>query len=170
MLNGLHLCSVFLTSGHSKHFTVSPHIHPFKHTFTHRRRSEPRKATVSSSGAVRVKCLAQEHIDTQTSNLPVTSQQPYTSWATLCRHNKCINNKIKSLHSRRDLWNKTRSQSMKASGIDTIQTQQSGLYCWMFILGWKWSSMVTFKVSKFNSTHDQGEDCSLRADVSDFMV
>ena len=28
MVNGLHLYSAFLTSGHSKSFTVWPHIHP----------------------------------------------------------------------------------------------------------------------------------------------
>ena len=80
-VNGLHLYSAFLTSGHSKHFTILPNIHPFIHTFTHRRRSQPRKTTASSSGAVRVRCLAQGHLDTRlrevedrTSNLPVTSQ------------------------------------------------------------------------------------------------
>ena len=52
------------------------------HTFTHRRRCQPCKTTASSSGAVRVRCLAQGHLDThtlggagyQTSNLPVKSQ------------------------------------------------------------------------------------------------
>ena len=60
MVNGLHLYSAFLTSGHSKHFTILPHIHPFKHTFTHQRRRQPCKATASSSWAVRVRCLAQD--------------------------------------------------------------------------------------------------------------
>ena len=32
---------------------------------THRRRSQPCKATASSSGAVRVRCLAQGHLNTQ---------------------------------------------------------------------------------------------------------
>ena len=61
---------------------IPPSIHPFMHTFTHRRRCQPCKATASSSGAVRVRCLAQGHLDTllggardQTSNLPVTSQR-----------------------------------------------------------------------------------------------
>ena len=79
--DGLHLYSAILTSGHSKRCTILPHIHPFMHTFTHRRRCQPCKATASSSGAVRVRCLAQGHLDNQlggagdrTSNLPVTSQ------------------------------------------------------------------------------------------------
>ena len=33
--NGVHLYSSFLTSGHSKCFTILPNIHPFTHTFTH---------------------------------------------------------------------------------------------------------------------------------------
>ena len=73
----MHLCSAFLTSGHSKLFTILPDIHPF----THRRWSQPWKATASSSGAVRVRRLAQEQLDTQiggdgdqTSNLPFTSK------------------------------------------------------------------------------------------------
>uniref|UniRef100_A0A8C5CEP5 Alpha-mannosidase n=1 Tax=Gadus morhua TaxID=8049 RepID=A0A8C5CEP5_GADMO len=32
-------------SGHSERFAILPHIHPFMHTFTHRRRCQPRKAT-----------------------------------------------------------------------------------------------------------------------------
>ena len=53
------------------------------HTFTHQwRRRHPCKATASWSGAVRVRCLAQGHLDYQlggagdrtTSNLVVTSQ------------------------------------------------------------------------------------------------
>ena len=47
---------------------------PFMHTFTHRRRCQPYKATAGSSGVVRVRCLTQRHLDTRTSNLPVTSQ------------------------------------------------------------------------------------------------
>ena len=35
MVNGLHLYRAFLTSGHSKRFTISPNIHPFMHSFTH---------------------------------------------------------------------------------------------------------------------------------------
>ena len=75
---GLQLYSAFLTSGPSKPFTILPNIH----TFRHWRRCQPRKATASSSGAVKVRRLAQGHLDTQklggagdrTSNLPVTSQ------------------------------------------------------------------------------------------------
>ena len=51
------------------------------HTFTHRQRCQGEGATASSSGAVRVRCLAHGHLDTQlggagnlTGNLPVTSQ------------------------------------------------------------------------------------------------
>ena len=42
-----------------------PDIHPFMHTFTHRRRSQSCKATASTSGAVRVMCLAQGQLDTR---------------------------------------------------------------------------------------------------------
>ena len=56
-----HLYSAFLTSGHSKHLTKSPQIHPLTHRFTHRRQSQPLKATASSSRAVRVRRLAQGH-------------------------------------------------------------------------------------------------------------
>ena len=75
MVNELHLYSALLTSGHLKHFTILPNFHPFMHTFPHRRRSQPCKATVM------LRCLAQGHLDTQlsgagdrTGNLPVTSQ------------------------------------------------------------------------------------------------
>ena len=34
-VNGLDSYSAFLTSGHSKRFTILPNIHPFMHTFTH---------------------------------------------------------------------------------------------------------------------------------------
>ena len=60
-------------------FTVTD-IHPF----THRRLSQPRRATVSSSGAIRVRRLAQGHHDTwlggagdRTSDLAITSQPLY---------------------------------------------------------------------------------------------
>ena len=57
MVNGLHLYCAILTTGHSNCFRVSPHIHPFIHTSTHRRRSQPCKATASSSGqSGRVSC------------------------------------------------------------------------------------------------------------------
>ena len=56
--------------------------HPFMHTFTHLRRSQPRRATASWSEAVRVRRLAQGHLNIltlggardQNSNLLVTSQ------------------------------------------------------------------------------------------------
>ena len=51
------------------------------HTLTHRRRRQPRRATASWSGAVRVSCLAQGHLETRlggagdrTSDLLVTSR------------------------------------------------------------------------------------------------
>ena len=61
-VNGLHSYGVLLTSGHPKRFTLY-NIHPFMHTFTHRRRRQPCKATPSSSGAVRMRCLAQGYYD-----------------------------------------------------------------------------------------------------------
>ena len=76
MVNGL-----YLTSCTSKRFTIFSNIHPFMHPFTHRLRCRPCKATDSTSGAVRMRCLAQGHLDTRTGNLsgnqptfPVTSQ------------------------------------------------------------------------------------------------
>ena len=64
MVNGLRLYSAFLTSGHSKRCTILANIHPFMHTFTHRRRCQTRKATAGSTGAVRVRHRAQGHPDT----------------------------------------------------------------------------------------------------------
>ena len=59
-------------------YNIASHIHPFMHTFTHRRRG---RQPCKTSGALRVRCLAQGHVDIQlggagdrTSNLPVTSQ------------------------------------------------------------------------------------------------
>ena len=78
-VNGLQLDRAFLNSSPSKRLTALPHIHPFMHTVTHRRRSQPRRATASWSGAVRVRRLAQGHLDTlgeagdRTSDLLVTS-------------------------------------------------------------------------------------------------
>ena len=40
-------------------------IHPFIHTFTPRRRSEPLRVTASGSAAVRVRGLSQGHLLTQ---------------------------------------------------------------------------------------------------------
>ena len=51
-VNGLQLYNAFpVTYGHPKCFTILPHIHPFIHTFTHRRRCRPCTAPASSSGA-----------------------------------------------------------------------------------------------------------------------
>ena len=77
----IYIAQFFVTSGHPKRFTISPQILPFIHTFTHRRWCQPRKVPASSSGAVRVRCLAHGYLDTQlggagdrTSNRAVTSQ------------------------------------------------------------------------------------------------
>ena len=73
--------SSFIQRFYLKRFTALTDIHPFMHSFTQRCRSQPRRATASWSGAVRVRRLAQEHHDTQpggagdrTSNPAVTSQ------------------------------------------------------------------------------------------------
>ena len=50
---------LFSNHGHSL-----PNIYTFIHTFTHQLRCQPCKATASSLGAVRVRCLAQGHHDT----------------------------------------------------------------------------------------------------------
>ena len=75
MVNGTAFIQRF--PNHSKRFTILPNIHPF----TYRRRCQPRKATTSSSKAVRVRCLSQGYLNTRlggsgdrTSNLLVTSQ------------------------------------------------------------------------------------------------
>ena len=86
--NILHLAEAFIQSG-------------LMNTFTHRWRSQPRKA----SGAGRVWCLAQGHLDTplrgagfQTSNLPVTSKpnlppelsrSPTWSWSCSASKKSC---------------------------------------------------------------------------------
>ena len=56
-------------------------VHPFVHTFAQQRKCKAGKVTASSSGTVRVRRLAQGHLDTRlggagnrTMNLPVTSQ------------------------------------------------------------------------------------------------
>ena len=71
MVKGLHFYRCFLTSGHSKHFSISPNIHPCVRTFTHRRRCQPYKATASLSGSVRVRRLAQGHTDTPLGGLGI---------------------------------------------------------------------------------------------------
>ena len=81
-VNGLHLYSAFLTIGHSKRFTILPHIH---HSRTHSRTdggvNHARRQPARRELTVRVRCLAQGHLDTQlggagdrTNNLQVTSQ------------------------------------------------------------------------------------------------
>jgi hypothetical protein len=56
-------------------------LKPFIQPFTHRQRSQPRRATASSSGAAGVRCLTQRHNNTllgeagdRTRNLKVTKQ------------------------------------------------------------------------------------------------
>ena len=70
--------------GHLADAFIQSDLHRLIQTLTHRWQSQPCKATASSSGAVRVKCLAQGHINTQlggagdrTSNLSVTRQMLY---------------------------------------------------------------------------------------------
>ena len=65
MVNGPHLCSAFLNSGPSKSLPILPLIHPFMHTFTHPRRCQQCEVTASWSGAVRMRCPAQGHLDTR---------------------------------------------------------------------------------------------------------
>ena len=92
MVNGLQLCCAFLTSGHSKRFTILPNIHPSMHTFTHWRRRQTCRARASSSGAVRVRTprrSASQGVRDQTSNLPVTSQlalppEPHAAPQSVC--------------------------------------------------------------------------------------
>ena len=73
-----------LLLGHLADAFIQSDLHRLIHTLTHRRQSQPCKATASSSGAVRVKCLAQGDVNTQlggagdhTSNLLVTRQLLY---------------------------------------------------------------------------------------------
>ena len=62
--NGPHLLSAFLTCGHSAaSYPVLP-VHPFIHTFIHGQWCKPCKTTASWSGAVRVRRLAQVHLNT----------------------------------------------------------------------------------------------------------
>ena len=59
---GLHL---HLHLGDLADTFIQTDLQRFLHTFTHQRRCQPCKATASSSGAVRVRCLAQGHLDTR---------------------------------------------------------------------------------------------------------
>ena len=70
-----------LQLGHLADAFIQSELHPLLHTLTDRRKGQPCKATASSSGAVRVKFLAQGGISTQlggagdrTCNLSVTRQ------------------------------------------------------------------------------------------------
>ena len=54
-----------LQLGHLADAFIQSDLYRLIHTLTHQRQSQPCKATASSSGAVRVKCLAQGHINTQ---------------------------------------------------------------------------------------------------------
>jgi hypothetical protein len=70
-----------LQLGHLADAFIQSDLHRLIHTLTHQRQSQQCKATASSSGAGRIKCLAQAHINTQlggagdrTSNLSVTRQ------------------------------------------------------------------------------------------------
>ena len=81
-----------LHSGHLADAFIQSDLHRLTHTLTHRRQGRPCKAIASSSGAVRVKCLAQGHIDTQlggagdgTSNLRLLDNCS-TSWAKPTQH------------------------------------------------------------------------------------
>ena len=65
IVNGLHLYSAFLTSGHLKCSSILLPIHPFMHTFTQRRWLP----TDRLSDAVRWRCLAQGRLDTATFRL-----------------------------------------------------------------------------------------------------
>ena len=62
---------------------IQSDLQPFIHTFTHWQRSQPHRATASLSGTVRVRCLAQWHLDTQllvSNSYPSLSCQTYFSW------------------------------------------------------------------------------------------
>ena len=65
MVNELHLYCAILTSEQSKSFTILPYnIHPIIKKFTQQHRCQPEQVTASLSGAVRLRCLAQGHLDT----------------------------------------------------------------------------------------------------------
>ena len=81
-LNGPHLFSAFLTIDHPIRFTLLPHIHHSRtHSHTDGGVSHARRQPARRELTVRVRCLAQGHLDTQlggagdrTNNLQVTSQ------------------------------------------------------------------------------------------------
>ena len=57
--------TVFWLHLHLRHLAfITSDLHWLIHTFTHRQRSQPCKATASTSGAVRLRRLTQGHLDT----------------------------------------------------------------------------------------------------------
>ena len=106
MVNGPHLNSAFLTSDHSNRYTILPNIHPFLHTFTHRRhvnaRQQPARREQLGLG------VAQGHLNTElggagdrTSNLPVISPptlppEPHAAPVICSTTSVCIDVQIKA--------------------------------------------------------------------------
>uniref|UniRef100_A0A8C5FCX7 Solute carrier family 12 member 5b n=1 Tax=Gadus morhua TaxID=8049 RepID=A0A8C5FCX7_GADMO len=65
-VDGLHLYSAFLTIGHPKRFTMLPHIHhSCTHSHTDSGVNHARRQPARWELTVRVRCLAQGHLDTQ---------------------------------------------------------------------------------------------------------
>ena len=65
-VNGLHLYRAFLTIGHPKRFTMLPHIHHSRtHSHTDGGVNHARRQPARRELTVRVRCLAQGHLDTQ---------------------------------------------------------------------------------------------------------
>ena len=90
MVNRLHLCCAFLTSGHSKRCTILPHIHPFIHTFTRQWRCQPCRVTASRQeqsgwGVSLSDTSTLGGAGDRTSNLPVTSQPTHSTSSATCR-------------------------------------------------------------------------------------
>ena len=81
-----HIGGIHSHGKNGKWTAILPNYHPFMHTFTHQRWSQPCKVTTSWFRAVRVRRLARGHLDTQrggagngNSNLPVSRQPAPTS-------------------------------------------------------------------------------------------
>ena len=69
LMNDLHclVCNHYVINSHLSHLAdsfIQSVLQQLTSTFTHRWWSQPCKATASSSGAIRVGCLAQGHLDT----------------------------------------------------------------------------------------------------------
>ena len=62
---------------------IQSNLKPSIHTFTHRRRSQPRKRAASSLGAVRIMCLAQGHLNTQLGGAGDRTSSPLIIMATM---------------------------------------------------------------------------------------